>query len=733
MKKLSCCLFIVLLILSSRYVILAEEAFKIGDEIICDVEILNVRLMASATSDKVGRVSQTQKGQVLSDAIYNEGYTWYKIDFGEIKGWVAGEYLKLSSRQETRIAFVNVESVLMLREEPSVQSRVLDKLKKGTKLEIIGETINSGSYEWIQVRIGDMSGYVAQKYLVFSESSIGGGLGSVSEDSSVRKLIDVKINRDENYLPTFDFISSKPLEYDKYFLDSGANGEGRIVLDLKNSSVEKVIEKNINIYPVKSIRVAPLNQNTIRVIIDLEKKKEYYINELDGQYGIQLHFEKDDYYLGDSRDTISSDSKKNDNRDGSTNYFSGLKKITEDGYTLKFETEKKPDYRVIRLDDPKRYVIDIMNTRLSEPNLKIDDKNSYLTRIRTSQFNPDSNYKNIGEIVRVVFDLKEDTLIETKIEDESLVVRFANDMNENRESNILKYEKFYDKSKIMISRDDLKNDKIIFDDEKNYLKIELDDLEEESQIPINDDRISKIRYDLSGEKAVAYVDLYNNIDYSARWNGEIYEITFEKQRPAVGQKTIVIDAGHGGDHRKLYKGHIGDSGAISPYSKVMEKDLTLSVSLKLKDVLKSRGYNIIMTRDKDEYIYLYDRAEIANQTDANAFISIHFNSSKSPNSSGVLTMYCPSYESELKSSDQYPLAKAMQETLSSELNMKSIGIWKKPQYVVLRETKMPSVLLELGFLTNRSDEKLARSEDYQTRAANAIANALDKYFAEGNN
>ncbi|MTI69233.1 MAG: AMIN domain-containing protein [Firmicutes bacterium] len=208
------------------------------------------------------------------------------------------------------------------------------------------------------------------------------------------------------------------------------------------------------------------------------------------------------------------------------------------------------------------------------------------------------------------------------------------------------------------------------------------------------------------------------------------QINFKNKK----NQTIIIDPGHGGDNTISYNGHIGDSGAISPYTKVMEKDLVLKVSLKLREILINRGYNVVMTRDKDVYIDLYKRAEIANEADASAFISLHFNSEKNNTSAtGILSLYCPSFESEVKTEDQYPFAKVMQDTLVNKLNRKNKGIFKSPGYVVLRETKMPSVLLELGFLSNKEDEKLARTEDYQNKAVEAIADGLDKYFSEENN
>ncbi|WP_051531568.1 N-acetylmuramoyl-L-alanine amidase [Clostridiisalibacter paucivorans] len=239
---------------------------------------------------------------------------------------------------------------------------------------------------------------------------------------------------------------------------------------------------------------------------------------------------------------------------------------------------------------------------------------------------------------------------------------------------------------------------------------------------------------LSGKKDVVRVVVTLNQDKDFHINEleDKYglQINFEKDKNSG--KTIVVDPGHGGDNNKLYNGRIGDSGSISPFTNTKEKDLALTVSLKLREVLKSRGYNVVMTREKDEYIDLYKRSDIANAANADAFVSIHFNSTENISSAtGIETLYCPSNKkTQTNPKDQYAFAKIMQDTLASGVNRKNRGLLNKPGYVVVREPNMPSVLMELGFLTNKEEERLVRTKDYQNRAVKAIADGLDKYFSQ---
>jgi N-acetylmuramoyl-L-alanine amidase len=176
-------------------------------------------------------------------------------------------------------------------------------------------------------------------------------------------------------------------------------------------------------------------------------------------------------------------------------------------------------------------------------------------------------------------------------------------------------------------------------------------------------------------------------------------------------KVIVIDPGHGGD----------DPGMIGVKYETLEKDLNLTTSFYLRDELRSLGARVVMTRTKeDEKPELSERVKISESADADAFVSIHYNSSKK-NSSGILTFYY----SETK---DRPLARAVENRLSDGIGLKSNGISFGDLHV-LRENDTVSTLVELGFLSNARDESIVRGSDYQKKAAKAIAEGLEDYFS----
>lgn len=173
--------------------------------------------------------------------------------------------------------------------------------------------------------------------------------------------------------------------------------------------------------------------------------------------------------------------------------------------------------------------------------------------------------------------------------------------------------------------------------------------------------------------------------------------------------TIVIDAGHGGY----------DSGAIGP-SGIEEKNITLQIALKLGNLLQSQGYKVIYTRTSNNVSWpsnvkldLRTRAKIANDSNADYFISIHNNDSKLASSNGTQTFF--SYNS---TKGKY-LAKSVQNELIKSVGLQNRGI-VPANYYVLGHTSAVSILTELAFISNPKEENILNNTVYQNKFANAI-------------
>jgi N-acetylmuramoyl-L-alanine amidase len=169
---------------------------------------------------------------------------------------------------------------------------------------------------------------------------------------------------------------------------------------------------------------------------------------------------------------------------------------------------------------------------------------------------------------------------------------------------------------------------------------------------------------------------------------------------------IIIDAGHGGK----------DPGAIGP-SETKEKDINLEVTKLLSILLDYRGHSVKLTRTEDIYPTWEERVE-SDKDDL--YISIHCNSAPNESAQGIETFHYPS------SKQGQELASHIQNNLIALTNRTNRGV-KAANFCVLKETRCPAVLAELGFISNEEEERLLRDFDYQLKCAVAIIKAVESY------
>lgn len=185
----------------------------------------------------------------------------------------------------------------------------------------------------------------------------------------------------------------------------------------------------------------------------------------------------------------------------------------------------------------------------------------------------------------------------------------------------------------------------------------------------------------------------------------LFLITLAIASNASAFNTVVIDAGHGGH----------DRGGI-PGQRACEKDLTLDVARRVNGILRADGINTVMTRTNDTFISLPRRVAIANAQKNAIFISIHFNSAIRKGAEGFETFYHKPAAVGIASRVQAGLMRLD----PSETNR---GV-KRKAYYVLRKTRIPAVLAECGFLTNREEAALCLKPAYREQMAMAIAKAI---------
>lgn len=197
---------------------------------------------------------------------------------------------------------------------------------------------------------------------------------------------------------------------------------------------------------------------------------------------------------------------------------------------------------------------------------------------------------------------------------------------------------------------------------------------------------------------------------------------------------VVIDAGHGGE----------DPGAVSDFSGIKEKDINLAIAFKTKQILEQSGYKVVMTRQEDILQYepgttkifykrvqdLLKRKKLIDESGAQAAVSIHLNKFEQSNIKGAQVFYPhDSPESTMLASS---IQKAVKEIADPDNTRQALVKGKKTEkpIILFRDLKIPTVVVECGFLSNAEDEKRLANEAYQDKLALAIAKGIDDYIKQ---
>lgn len=244
---------------------------------------------------------------------------------------------------------------------------------------------------------------------------------------------------------------------------------------------------------------------------------------------------------------------------------------------------------------------------------------------------------------------------------------------------------------------------------------------------LNSEVLAKLRTEalpVSGIKLIIPIKKTTLLDYKESFDNKRLcltlvtpreaEITQTKPTPAIikrnpNVRTIVIDAGHGGT----------DVGATR--EGIYEKNITLDISKRLAAILKKKGYNVLMVRDTDVYVSLQDRVEFSETNKGDLFVSIHVNSSVTPDGYGLETHYY--------TPQSYDFAQIVHKEFASAIKSKDRGLFKSKFYVI-NHTTCPSILVETGFISNPDERKELLTNERKQKTAEAIAKGIQKYLGK---
>ncbi len=187
------------------------------------------------------------------------------------------------------------------------------------------------------------------------------------------------------------------------------------------------------------------------------------------------------------------------------------------------------------------------------------------------------------------------------------------------------------------------------------------------------------------------------------------EIVITKEND--GKNIVAIDMGHGGE----------DEGCS--YAGVEEKGINLKLGYQLKDKLENMGFEVILTRETDESLDLNSRVERIKESSADILISIHQNACEDKSVSGIETWYCP--DDELGNER---LARLVQQYTVLYSKGKDRGIMESKELVLIRESGIPSCLVETGFLSNEAERNNLTDDTYCNKLVQGVADAVELYF-----
>jgi|GEM_PF-1109767 len=499
------------------------------------------------------------------------------------------------------------------------------------------------------------------------------------------KIQDV-IYDDNGGFPQLNIVADNPVKYKSITMFD----PDRRIIDIENSTLATEFEtKEIGAGGITRVSVSQysVNPDIVRVVVDLEDEQAGMLVQSNDKKSISLIY---------------------------ANIINPVGFMKENGKdVLLIRGTQDNDTNVFQLENPDRLVVDVQKAVLKEQQ-QVDTKTDYVKAIRTGQ-------ADVG-VARVVLDLEPDMYYEVKDEGSLTKVYVS-----NMPFSFVDYKKYYNSASIKLSVGTEVEYQPIIDEASRTLKVLIPgDLDvEEKTYPINDNLMQQIDVtkENHGDKiyTVAAFKMKPMVDFELLSPAltKLVNIRFMHKVEGVDQLTVLIDPGHGGK----------DPGAIAIDQSVNEKTLNLDVAKRLNRILKELGFNTMMTRTDDRYVDLASRSGMANNNYVDFFMCIHFNAFMS-SAKGIETLYYPNEITDEYPTDNKEMANIFHSELTNILKRPSRGITPRPGLHVLNKTKMPAILAELGFITNKEELAEIKKDEYREMAARALAVSIVKYFRD---
>jgi N-acetylmuramoyl-L-alanine amidase len=512
-------------------------------------------------------------------------------------------------------------------------------------------------------------------------------LGLVIKGQDGRNL---KLDWEHNYLlgienvkyqerPAFLLVGARSFKT-KSFLLAKPN---RLVVELTGVKAHFTLDCHTGDDPlVKKIRFSQIAPGTVRLVFDLERSVGYKIIPNPGQEGqVLIVFN----YLVQEISFYQN----------------------EEEHKVYIKTSHPAVYDLKSFNEPNRLIIDFDGATLAGTTTPVPGDGKWVGRVRMSQFNPDT--------VRVVLDLNDTApcfVLHSRGNPNLIEVRTVQKIQH------LNWADTEQGGRLMIEADGELVNEITELKKPEQIQIYLDYSQFSPELTAPVFKSSLVRevhlVPVSTTEARIDIDLGRLVGYNAQLSPDRRKLTINfKRSPLIG-KTIILDPGHGG----VDPGASGRQGT-------REKEVNLDVAMRLKELLENAGAAIVLTRADDSFIGLYERAFMANFLFANLFISIHTNNHPDLTVHGI-EIWFRQGRNEAQELARDVLTSICQTTGFSELGIKSNRA--NEDFVVVREPQMPSILIELGFLSNYQEESVIMTPDFREKAAAGIFQGIINYY-----
>ncbi len=474
--------------------------------------------------------------------------------------------------------------------------------------------------------------------------------------------------------PAFVLIGSKPFEYKSFLLVK----PDRLVLDLTGLKLHWAFDGAINENNiVQKVRFSQSGDKSLRLVFDLYRLAGYkIIPDPERPNQLTLVFN----YFVESASIFQKDKE----------------------HKVYIRSSAPAKYRTTAFEEPRRVVVDFEGATLDGKVEPLIGDGKWIKSVRMSQFNPDT--------VRVVFDLAGSA--------PCFVIPDPDDSNTVEARSVQAITKVNwvqegDGGRLIIESDGQLVETIRTLDKSFRFQVDLNYSQFVTGIDlpvIKSDQIKGLRLvAVNSELARIELDFNYYFGYTQELSEDRRQLILQFKHSPVAGKTIVLDAGHGG----VDMGACGRQG-------VREKDVNLEVTMRLKDLLEESGAKVVLTRIDDTFISLYERPFFANYLFCNLFISIHSNNHTNFNINGI-EVYHHSGRPDAKR-----LADAVLKGLVAKTKLANRGV-RANDFCVTRETQMPSILVELGYLSNFQEESLLKTAEFRNKAAEGIFEGIMEF------